>query len=227
MKIGVYYVEQGMVQQESKPSLFGMIWSPGEQFDRIRNNPKILLALLVVTALFLIGILVTALSLSIDDVIGMGIPEEEAEFVLGFTKVITIVTGLITPLIGALIYTVVHLVIVVVAKTGTTFKQLFSMNTYILLIGAIGFLFNTFVQQLIGGPLDMYITSLAGLLNSESAVLGTIELFAIWQLFLTAIGLNKVGQLSKGVSWTIAIIFFLISLGMTAGSAFLAGVAGV
>ena len=109
-----------------------------------------------------------------------------------------------------------------IAKKDTTFKQLFSMNTFIMVIGAVGLIFNNLIVAAIDGNAGIFITSLAGLLNSDSAILGSFELFSIWQLILTAMGLHRVGQLSKTVSVIIVIIFFLIGLGFAAiGTMFL------
>ena len=58
-------------------------------------------------------------------------------------------------------------------------------------------------------------------------LLGTFELFSIWQLILTAMGLHRVGQLSKTVSVIIVIIFFLIGLGFAAIGSLFSGMAGL
>ncbi|WP_256989046.1 hypothetical protein [Bacillus sp. EB106-08-02-XG196] len=42
-------------------------------------------------------------------------------------------------------------------------------------------------------------------------------------MIVTAIGLHKTGQLSKGLAWTIAIVFFLIGIGFTLISSLLQG----
>lgn len=101
------------------------------------------------------------------------------------------------------------------------------MTTYILIIGAVGMLLNSLIQMLIGGSQSIYVTSLAGVMNSDSLILAQFEVFSIWQLILTAIGLHKVGQLSKGAAWTIAIVFFLIGLGMAMIGAAFEGIAGI
>lgn len=217
-------MEQGMVQQKNNPSLFGMIWSPGEQFDRIRTNPRIWGALIFVTVIFTIGMGLVLNSMDLSSV-------TELEITPSMELMITLITALTAGIFGSVIailfITLVYFVIIKVANTDTTFRQLLSMTAHIYFISALGLVLNAGVQILIGGNPEIYITSLGGLFNSTSPVLASFEVFSIWKLILTAIGLNKVGQLSKGVSWTIAIVFFLISLGMAFISSFLAGVAGV
>lgn len=215
-------MEQGIIQENKKASLFGMIWSPGEQFGRIRQNPKILVPLLLVTVLYFVGAIPTALSFSLDSIAGIEeLTEEQAEIALMVAKTVMIAGSLIIPVLAALFNTVIHLIITSIAKKKVTFKQLFSMNIYIFFIGTLGFLLNALIQQLTGTSSDVLITSLAGVLNSESPILASFEVFTIWQLVLTAIGLNKVGQLSKNASLIIVIIFFLISLGLAAVGALL------
>lgn len=217
-------MEQEIVQQKNKPSLLGMIWSPGEQFDRIRNNPRIWGALIIVTVIFTIGMGLVLDSIDFAEVAGIEIsPSAELMLVL----ISAVFTGIFSTVMGILFSTLVYFIIIKVAKKDATFRQLLSMTAYIFFISALGLLLNAGVQTLIGGNPEIYITSLGGLFNSTSPVLASFEIFSIWQMILTAMGLNKVGQLSKGLSWTIVIIIFLISLGMAFISSFIAGVAGV
>jgi hypothetical protein len=216
------------MEKQQKPSLFGMIWSPGEQFERIRQNPRIWGPLSILTLIYVVAFAITALTIKAADLVVPGVTTiEDAEMILGFTKVTSIVMGFITPAFTALISTVIFLVIVKIAGKDTTFKQLFSMSTYVLIISAIGLLLNNSIHAMIGGNPTVLFTSLAGLLNSDSALLMGIELFSIWEYILIAIGLHKVGQLSKGVSITIMVLYFLATLGISYVSTLISGVAGV
>lgn len=210
-----------------KPSLVGMFWSPGEQLGKIRENPRIWGALGIITLLYMIGSAILATNLTAQDLVVPGISLEDAEQILGFTKALTVVSVFIVALLGILISAVIHLIIVKIAGKNVTFKQLFSMNTYIALIGAVGMLLNTLIQISINGDLSIYVTSLGSLFNSDSPILASFEVFSIWQLILTAIGLYKVGQLSKTASWIIAIIFFAISLGFALLGVALEGITGL
>lgn len=210
-----------------KPSLLGMFRSPSEQFERIRERPLIWGALAIVTVIYTIASIISARSLTAEDIMGPGMTAEDAEMFLGFTRTSTAISGVIGPIISILISTVIYLIIVKIARKNTTFRQLFSMNTYIMVIGAVGLLLNNMIQSITGGPQGIYITSLAGLFNSDSLVLATFEVFSIWQLILTAIGLHKVGGLSKGLAWALAIVFFVISLGIALIGTALEGLIGL
>ncbi|MEH7436477.1 Yip1 family protein [Neobacillus drentensis] len=200
--------------QKEKPSLFGMFTNPVQQFERIKENPKIWVPLIIVSIIYAIGTIFMALSMEASTLIDQGVPEDQVDLILTFTKVSVAVTGILSPIFGVLISSAIQLAIAKIASSPVTFKQLFSMNTFIMIIGATGLVLNMVIRYTIGGNFEVYITSLAGLLNQDKAgFLGSIEVFGIWTLILTALGLHKTGQFSKGLAWTIAIIFFLIGIG--------------
>lgn len=221
-------MEREELANNPKPSLFGMFRSPGEQFERIRQNPRIWIPLMIVTILYIVAYTFLAMSLKAEDLMLPGMTLEEAEMVVAISKVTTAASGFFVPIFTILISSVIYLIIVKIAKKDTTFQQLFSMNTHIMVIGAVGILLNYLLMAMIGGnSTSVFLTSLAGLFQSKSSVLGTFELFSIWQLILTAIGLHKVGQLSKVVSIIIVVLFFLLSLGSAVLGSVFAGIAGL
>jgi hypothetical protein len=216
VEIGVLKMEvqKEVNVQKENPKLLGMFTSPGVQLERIKQNPKIWIPLIVISILYVIGMAFMALSLDAAALIEQGVPEDQVELVLTITKVTVAITGIITPIIGVLISSAIQLAIAKIASSPVSFKQLLSMNTFIMIIGAAGLILNMAIRYVIGGNPEIYITSLAGLLNQEKAgVLGSIEVFGIWTVILTALGLHKTAQFSKGLAWTIAIIFFLVSVG--------------
>jgi membrane protein, antimicrobial resistance system len=216
VEIGVLKMElqKELNSLNENPKLLGMFTNPGLQFERIKQSPKIWVPLVLISILYVIGMAFMALSLDASTLIEQGVPEDQVNLVLTITKVTVAVTGIITPIFGVLISSAIQLAIARIASSTVSFKQLFSMNTFIMIIGATGLILNMVIRYAIGGNPEIYITSLAGFLNQEKAgVLGSIEVFGIWSLILTALGLNKTAQFSKGLAWTIAIIFFLISIG--------------
>ncbi|MGJ7910386.1 Yip1 family protein [Neobacillus sp. LXY-1] len=207
-------LEKEMNVKEESPRLFGMFASPGTQFERIRRKPKFWVPLIVVSVLYAVGMGLMAASMDVSTLIDQGVPKDQAEMVLGITKITMAVTGILTPVFGILISTVIQLIIAKIASSPVTFKQLFSMNAFISIIGAVGLLLNMAIKFGIGGNPQIYITSVAGLLNLDKpGVLGSLEVFGIWSTILTAIGLNRTAEFSKGLAWTIAIVMFLIQIG--------------
>ena len=223
----------GNMSEEVKaknPSIWGMIWSPTEQFERIKERPKIWGALAIVTVLFVIGMYLTSLG---DPMVIEGmpeIPEEELAAVSMFTTITMIITGLFTPIFGVLISTVIYLIIAKIARSEVSFKQLFSMNTYIMMISALSMILNGIGVALLGGTAGTMYTSLGSLIGAEGtmgALLTSIEVFAIWGMILQAIGLQKVANFSKGLAWTIVIVFFAIGIIFTMIGAAFSGMVGV
>ena len=220
-------VEELKQVQIKGPSLFGMITQPVEQFERIKRKPKIWVPMLMITLLSVIGTFFLTQALDISELIGDEVPSEQVEFVKIFTLVTMIIIGVFSPIVSVLITSAVLLAVTKIANSEVSFKQLFSMNTYIYLITALGLFFNGLIRLLIGGNAEVYVTSIAGLIDSNSTILGVFEIFTIWAIILMAIGLNKVANLSKGVAATIAVIFILFQIGMAFIGSLFSGVSGM
>jgi hypothetical protein len=220
----------GTMSEEVKaknPSIWGMIWSPTEQFEKIKERPKIWGALAIVTLLFVIGMYLTSLGMPMEI---EGISEEQLAQISMFSTITMIVTGVITPIFGVLISTVIYLIIAKIARSEVSFKQLFSMNTYIMMISALSMILNGIGVALLGGTAGTMYTSLGSLIGAEGtmgALLTSIEVFAIWGMILQAIGLQKVANFSKGLAWTIVIVFFAIGIIFTMIGAAFSGMVGV
>lgn len=203
------------IEKNEKPNIFTMIWSPIEQFEKIRQKPLILFPILIVTFIYIVAYTLLAISLNVEDVRLSGMTLDEAEMVLAISKATTAISGFFIPIFSIFLATIIQLIIIKIAKKNVTFKQLLSMNSHIAIIGAIGILLNYSISLLWAGESKGLLwTSLAGILQNNSAILESFEIFSIWQYILTAIGLFKVGQLSKKVSAILIILLFLFTLGM-------------
>lgn len=215
-------VVEEVKEKGPKPSLFGMILNPKEQFERIKNNPLILFALIIVSLISVVGTAIMSLTMNLNMLeqtipeLTMTMSEDQKLIILTIMKVFTGFMGLIMPAISILIISAIHLLVSSIAKTGVKFKQLFSMNTYIYLITAIGGTLNTILYlQFASDGNQLNFTNLSFLVTEEgvlSAVFSHIELFSIWAIILTALGLHKVAGLSKPVAWIVALFFSVIFL---------------
>ena len=207
-----------------KPSLLGMITSPKEQFERIKKRPIFLGALLTVSFLVMLGSWLNINNAGVPMI--EGLTEEEVVF---FTNVMTVVVGLFTPIFSVLFTSVIYLLIAKIVQSNVTFKQLFSMNTYIMIVAALSLIVNgIFVLVMGGGPenQDALFTSLGSIINADGAIgilLNNIEIFSIWTVVLTAIGLQQVANLTKRMAWTITIAFFIVGIIMAMGGTNLPG----
>lgn len=212
-------------KQESrkKISIIGMIHSPIEQFKKIKTQPVILVGLIVILVLSLInGIMGTffAEEALINEFNDFG--EQELLILLLFTKVLAVIGSLIAPIIGLLIKTVVLLIIAKIIQSTVSFKQLFSMNIYIGVIGAIGVLINTSVVLVSGtNDITMIATSLSSVITASGALAGllsSIEIFNIWMLILTALGMQVIIGVSKKLSWILIVTYFILTTLVMVGS---------
>lgn len=203
---------------KAKPSLLGMIANPGEQFERIKENPRFWVPLILVTLLYIVGSILTSLVITIDmivvedELIGIITPEA----MLTSTKAGIIGFSVVLPIIMVLIYSFVQLIITNISQTGVRFKQLLSMNIFVYVVVSLGVLLNGIVIYVTGtNPIEIpSSTSLGALIETEgmAGALNAIEVFHIWSLILVGIGLNKVGGLSKKASILTIIAFLVVSL---------------
>lgn len=201
------------------PSLIGMITNPKRQFKIIKQNPILLSTIIVVTIIFVVGTMVQMTNIPANEMM-----DAELEAILGSEseKVVHMlnllgggIAGLFMPVIIALFSSFIYWIVAKLIKSNVTFRQLLSMNIYILFISAIGLLLNGVIVMISGGSTNMMVTSLSIFVQNNpmlEAILMNFELFAIWSLILTALGLQIVAQFSKTTAWVVTILFFFIGI---------------
>ena len=212
---------------EQKPSLWGIIWSPSVQFERIKEHPKIWGPLGIVTFLFIIGMWLQSFGLELEL---EGLSKEEKVIVSAISTVSLILAGIISPIFGAFISTLIYLLVAKIANSKVSFRQLFSMNTYLMIMSALSLIINGVGFALFGDSGEILYTSLGSMISAEGAmagILSSIELFNIWRVILAAIGLHKVADFSKGLAWTVSIVLYLIGVIIAMVGAAASGVVGI
>lgn len=206
------------------PSLLGMIWEPVQQFERIRERPQIVVPLLVVL------LLSTMLSIAMVEP-SMELPEyqmtieqlgEEGARTTAYVFASIGMMFLIPLLI--LIMTLLHWLLTLFFQGSATFVQLFSLNTYVQVFTILSNLVLTVYLWTIGVGESGLIppTSVAALVSVDGfwqALLSGIEVFAIWQLIVTALGLSVIARISRGKAWVAALAPFLLVLLVISGVA--------
>src|SRR5690625_5307747 len=131
-----------MTEETNKASLIGMITSPKAQFTKIKVNPIIWLPMLIIAVIYAVGAVISALSIEIpEELLALQQDEELLEFTTT-DLVANIVGGAISPLLVVFIVSVVFWVVAKIIQSEVTFKQLFSMNTFIMFISSLGILLN-------------------------------------------------------------------------------------
>jgi hypothetical protein len=211
-----------------KPSISEMITSPVQQFERIKERPLMWGAMIVAAILTAISGLLLAMGGESPDLEEL---QGGATAGLGAVFIVTaVITSIVALLISVLVISAIHMLIAKFSLSTVSFKQLFSMNAYILIIGALGSILNGIVAALIGGGPDVLVTSMGSFIRAEGAMAGfwnSIEVFSIWSSILTAFGLQIVAGFSKKLAWIIVIVFFIIGILLSMTGSALPGMMGV
>lgn len=194
------------------PSLFGIFYQPREQFERIKNKPNFVRALIVVVILAVMSALFTLdlVETSIEDELGH-LMVEQSKLFSTITKIATVIASAIVPIITILITATVYYIIGKIAHLSISFTQLFALFTFINLITFSGNLVNGMLTYLSSSTdPELLFTSLNVFVQASGALgvfLSFIEIFNIWSIILTAIGLQIVANFSKVLSWSLVIGF--------------------
>lgn len=216
-----------------KPSIFGMIMNPVMQFKRIKSNPKILVAMIIVTLFTALGMFMMTQGIDYTQQPGMDVMDEnELMIMTTIANATVVIIGVFTPVFSVLVSSAIYFAVAKIAHRDVTFKQLFSMNTYIFVISTISMLVNGLAIMLVGGAsdTDTLFTSVNSIVGAEGALgglLNNIEVFTIWDIIITALGLQVIAKFSKGLSWGIVLGIFVIMTGftmLTSGAASMVGV---
>lgn len=215
--------------------LFRVLYEPGAVFERVREKPKFLMPFLGLAVLLAVSILLMmpyqqAAMASRMAAIAQANPAAAAN--MQKFALIGVIAG---PIVFAIILVIAATILWVVtsifggeAKWGT----LLSVTTYAAITGILLQYVAILVLTLKGvgqisspedlkPPLGLNLLS-PGATGFMGAFLGGINLFAIWGVILTAIGIQVTHKTSKGTAYSIAIVSTLVLLLVASGLASLA-----
>ncbi|MFZ7947965.1 Yip1 family protein [Bacillus thuringiensis] len=198
-----------------KPSLFGMITSPGLQFERMKASEKVWGMFFLVTLLQgLIGGLTTyvvntspemiKMQKELGELAGKGSITSEVIYGIG--------SGFVGAMIGVLFVAAIYKVFMMIFGNDTSYKKLLTIVVYTNIILIIGGLINGIIALVLDGGATQY-TSLGPLFDQGSLAYGignTIELFYLWNLVLIWLGLQVTAGLSKVKAAIPIIVLFII-----------------
>lgn len=203
-----------------KPSLLGMITSPGEQFERMKTSNAVWGAfwLLVLIAGLVGGFAAYVYSLTPEAIKlnkELGVTVSAAmTYGMGF-GVIAISMAFVF-----LLSAVVYKVLMVFISNDTSYKKLLAITVYSSVISLLGLLINTILAYILGGTGQEMYTYLEPIFASSSGVVKGIvskfEVFTIWGYAVTWLGLQITAGLTKKQATIITIVFFVLTLGMGA-----------
>ncbi|EJS78512.1 Yip1 family protein [Bacillus cereus] len=203
-----------------KPSLFGMITSPGLQFERMKTSNAVWGAfwLLVVLGGLVGGFAAYVYSLTPEAIKlnkELGVTVSAAmTYGMGFG------VGAIGMAFGFLLSAVVYKVLMMFMSNDTSYKKLLAITVYSSVISLLGLLINVILAFVLGGSGQEMYTGLGPIFSSSSGVIKGIaskfEVFTIWGYIVTWLGLQITAGLSKKQATIITIVFFILALGLGA-----------
>ncbi|CUB59022.1 Yip1 domain protein [Bacillus subtilis] len=198
-----------------KPSLFGMITSPGLQFERMKTSKR-------VWGVFFLVALLQGLLGGLSAYVMNTSPEmlkikKELGGIAGQSSLTTeVISGIgssfVSAMVGTLFIAAIYKMFMMFLGNDTPYKTLLNIVVYTNIVLIIGGLMNTILSLIFGTGMTQY-TSL-GLLFTEGTfaygIGNTIEVFYVWNLALIWLGLHITAGLSKAKASIPIIILFII-----------------
>ncbi|MEN1937291.1 Yip1 family protein [Paenibacillus sp. 102] len=203
-----------------KPSLLGMITSPGLQFEKMKNSNVVWGAFWLMTVLGgIMGALASYLysqdpaSIATNKELGIEVP---LAFTLGGGFLFAAIVIMITFFLGAVVYKVLMMFM----SNDTSYKKLLTITVYSSIITIFGGIINIALAFILGGNGQEMYTGLGPVFASTGGVvhgvLKQFEVFAIWGLVVTGLGLHITAGLSKKQATILVVVFFILTLGFGA-----------
>lgn len=205
-----------LVENESKkPSMVGIFSSPIVQLERIKERPLVLIPLLVVLAISIIGSAILAFIPDYSSMTELMIQQEPAtgemiEVLEVMSRVIVLIAGIFTPVLLAILPAFIFWLVAKITGSMVTYKQLVSLMLYISLIAAIGYLFNAVVVALFNLEPTVIVTGIGQFFDSMEPMYSfysLVDIFTIWYVILTALGLRYVAGFNNGLAWSLPILY--------------------
>lgn len=202
-----------------KPSLFGMITSPGEQFERMKTKSPVwggFVLFLVMGTIF--ATVAAYLGLINNPEMEKLLKEDTTGIMKGTTLGIGAIGGLVGTAFGLFIVAGFYKIIMMFMSNDTPYMKILSIYIYANVVFYLGSLINVALGYILGGNgIDKY-TSLGPLFEQGTIAYGigsAFEVFNIWSLILTGLGLHIVAGLSKKQAIILISIFFILTIGFS------------
>ncbi|MCP9280248.1 Yip1 family protein [Bacillus wiedmannii] len=198
-----------------KPSLFGMITSPGLQFERMKTSEK-------VWGMFFLMALLQGLLSAFTTYVTNTSPEmvkvkkELGEFAGQSSLTSDVISSIVSGTIGGMLVTFVvaaiYKVFMMFYGNDTSYKKLVTIIVYTNIVVIIGGFINAIIALILGVAPTAY-TSLGPLFETGSVAYGigsSIEVFYLWNIVLIWLGLQITAGVSKVKAAIPIIVLFII-----------------
>lgn len=199
-----------------KPSLLGMITSPGLQFERMKTTEKVWGMFFIVAILQgIVGGLNSYITYTSPEMIEMqkklgGALAERGSLVSDVIS--STIWGIVGVMIATLVVAAIYKVFMMFYGNDTSYKKIVMIIVYADIIVIIGGLINGIIALILGAAPTAY-TSLGPLFEKGSLAYGianSIEVFYLWNLVLIWLGLQVTAGLSKVKAAIPIIVLFII-----------------
>lgn len=155
--------------KQTKPSLLKFIVSPVQQLNHLKEIPVIWGSMFILILLNSITAFIQMTGMPAPDIAGL---EEEITADTDAVMVVTTIIGRILLLLANIVVmSAIHMLVAKLALSKVSFKQLFSMNTFIWVIPTLGAVLNAILIFVIkpNNPLSL-ITSLDFFINKSGSI---------------------------------------------------------
>lgn len=198
-----------------KPSLFGMITSPGLQFERMKTSKKVWgVSFLVALLQGMLGGLSAYVIHTSPEM--LKIKKELGELTGQSSLTTEVISGIgssfASAMVGTLFIAAIYKMFMMFFGNDTSYKILLNIVVYTNIVLIIGGLINTSLSLIFGTGMTQY-TNLGLLFTKGTFAYGignTIEIFYVWHLVLIWLGLHITAGLSKVKASIPIIILFII-----------------
>lgn len=241
MENSIYTAENEEIYVPEKMNIFkrlvNLFCSPGKLFIYLKRKPSILFPL------FLICIGAIAIQLILREYVkdsqidlyynlykemGMNYSPEQLESLAGILMILNIALAPLSYLPGWAVVTLILYVVFRMFNCEKGMKKYFSMTAYITILKVVGDIIQAlFIYFISGEMLNAKVTSIASLINPESAgivlysMAESLEVFNIWAYILYGIGFAFTGGVQKKKAYALTAVIFIISLLIKIGWTFL------
>ncbi|MGQ7872675.1 Yip1 family protein [Bacillus sp. 1A] len=198
-----------------KPSLFGMITSPGLQFERMKTSEKVWgMFFLIALLQGLLSAFTTYVTNTSPEMVKM--KKELGEFAGQSSLTSDVIYGTVSGTLGAMLATFVvaaiYKVFMMFYGNDTSYKKLVTIIVYTNIVVIIGGFINAIIALILGVAPTAY-TSLGPLFEPGSVAYGigsSIEIFYLWNIVLIWLGLQITAGVSKVKAAIPIIVLFII-----------------
>ncbi len=234
-------------------TLTGIFFEPGRTFEALRVRPRFLVAALILLVTFMLFQVLFIQRIGGYEAFVRGqieasprtaeLPPDQKEQAIELqTKPVFKALGYLSPLIGVAVFVAagaaLYLLGAMAMGRGLSYKQALAVWTYSALPPALIMMVANLILLFVKAPDDIGDIARAsrGLVHANfsllvdgtahpvlATLLGSIDLFKIYGLFLAALGLRKVARMPAGSAWTIVLIITLLGVLFAVAIAMLTG----